>query len=248
MLGSSFCLPQMLGRWRRSLTPRKDSSASLISLAIARARDSAADLAPVMACSPALENRLGGRDRAPSLADIADNGAYTGGLHPPDPCGQAPPHTWRPDRRRSSGAVLEAAGAKLWTMAHIPVAWAAPPQPMRPAPPGPPPELRGGGSEIRLCGQWRSYPSPGLRPPDDCARPPPGPEPRALPLAILQERRLAPNGRPGGPGRGAEASPGPMTISAQPCGPRALLTPSLRRYGGSAAGRAPSAPASATLS
>jgi hypothetical protein len=60
----------------------------------------------------------------------------------------------------------------LRTRAHIPVGWAAPTQPMRQAPPGPPRGLRGGGSEIHHCGQWRSYPSPGLRPPDDCARPP----------------------------------------------------------------------------
>ncbi len=61
------------------------SPALLNSLAIARGRDSTADLVPVMGCSPAHEDRSGGRVRAPSLADIADKGAYTdrvGYTHP----------------------------------------------------------------------------------------------------------------------------------------------------------------------
>ena len=74
-------------------------------------------------------------------------------------------------------AVLEASPTKLWTMAHIPVGRAAPTQPMRQAPPGPPRELRCGGSEIPNYGQWRSYPSPGLRiptmPPTDSDMMPP---------------------------------------------------------------------------
>jgi hypothetical protein len=50
------------------------SPALLNSLAIARTPDSAPDPAPLLGCSPALEDRPGGRVRAPSLADIADNG------------------------------------------------------------------------------------------------------------------------------------------------------------------------------
>jgi len=61
------------------------SPALLNSLAIARGRDSPADLTPVMGCSPAVEDRPGGRVRAPSLAAVVDNGAYTdrvGYTHP----------------------------------------------------------------------------------------------------------------------------------------------------------------------
>jgi len=101
------------------------SPALLNSLAIARGRDSAPDLVPIVGCSPALEDRPGGRVRGPSLADIVDKGALTGrvGYTHPTPAVRLRPTPWRPDRP----AVLEASGAKLWTMAHIPVAWAAPP-------------------------------------------------------------------------------------------------------------------------
>jgi len=62
------------------------SAAMYDSLAIARGRDSAADPAPVRGVFPsprpspgqAPEDRPGGRDRASSLADIADKGAFTG--------------------------------------------------------------------------------------------------------------------------------------------------------------------------
>ena len=81
------------------------SPALLNSLAIARGPDSAADLAPVVGCSPALENRPGRRVRAPSLADIVDKGALTGRVgytHPtlavrlrPTPGGPIVRRSWR---------------------------------------------------------------------------------------------------------------------------------------------------------
>lgn len=117
-------------------------------------------------------------------------------------------------------AVLEASGAKLRTMAHIPVAWAAPTQPMRQARPGPPRELRGGGSEIPNYGQWRISSSRGLRPPDDCARPPPGPEPRALPLAIAEPWRaaVASWGRAVRSGAGRPPQPRWRALAGSACG------------------------------
>jgi len=95
--------------------------------------------------------------------------------------------------------------ARLRPMAHIRIAWATP---IDPCDSGPPDGLTGaiaaalpgdpGGVFGADCVQWRSYPSPGLRPPDRRARLPPGPVPRALPLAIpaRHERKGSVAGRP----------------------------------------------------
>ena len=83
------------------------SPALLNSLAIAWTRDSA----PYPTCAvggvpqPLKMARRAGS--SPKLGGYCGQGRTYGsrGLHPPDPCGQAPPDTWRPDRRRSSEAV-----------------------------------------------------------------------------------------------------------------------------------------------
>ena len=119
------------------------SPASLRSLAIARGRDSAVDLVPVVGCSPALEDRPGRRVRAPSLAGIVDKGAYTGRsgcAHPTD----APGAAWTSSR---------AAGVA-----------------------GPKSDIADNGAVTPRLGYAHPTTAPG---------PPPGPEPRALPLAIL---------------------------------------------------------------
>eukprot|EP01037_Dinobryon_pediforme_P020035 gene20034-20565_t len=67
-----------------------------------------------------------------SEAAFVDNGALTGrvGYTHPTPAVRLRPTPCRPDHP----AVMEASPTELWTMAHIPVGWAAPIQPMRQAP------------------------------------------------------------------------------------------------------------------
>jgi len=190
------------------------SPALLHSLAIAHGRDSAPDPALSLGVPQPLKIDRAGGFEAPSLADIADKGALTGrvGYTHPTPAvrlrptpggpigGDRPGRSWRrPQPSCGQWRIYRSVGLR-------------PPNRCARLRLGPPRERRGGGSEIRHCGQWRSYPSPGLRPADACARPPPGPEPRALPLAIPR----APAGAkrpPRRPRRGAEAPRQSMTIS-----------------------------------
>jgi hypothetical protein len=65
-----------------------------------------------MGCSPALEDRPGGRDRAPSLAEVVDKGAYTdrvGYTHPTPALRLRPTPdrlpTWRGPRRPKTNFV-----------------------------------------------------------------------------------------------------------------------------------------------
>jgi hypothetical protein len=85
--------------------------------------------APVVGCSPALHGRPGRRLRAPSLAGIVDNGAYTGRL------GYAHSTLRSGSRPTPSPALVQRLRNPIfWTMAHILIAWAAPTRRLRQAP------------------------------------------------------------------------------------------------------------------
>ncbi len=117
--------------------PADPTPGCTVSLAIVGSWDSAAN-------GDASGRRRGERARSggPSLAAVVDKGAVTHRL------GYALPMAapgCRPDPKRRGRRPIRRhrAWPELRTRAHIPVAWAAPTQPMRQAPPGPPRGLRG---------------------------------------------------------------------------------------------------------
>ena len=78
-----------------------------------------------MGCSPALEDRPGGRDRAPSLAEVVDKGAYTdrvGYTHPTPALRLRPTPdrlpTWRGPRRPKTNFVDKGAFTGRMGYAH----------------------------------------------------------------------------------------------------------------------------------